>query len=120
MIPAAARARLRKNTLGLAAIKLLLLLAFLLLPIGMTHATLVVHHNDTSAAMTQHCPEQGSKGDARAEVVGCAMVCSAVLPAGDIRYEKQILLTHARMTPAIARILRGLHAETATPPPKHA
>jgi hypothetical protein len=47
------------------------------------------------------------------------MVCSAALPAADAPATEPHIIVCLPEQPARADALRGLHPETATPPPKH-
>jgi hypothetical protein len=46
------------------------------------------------------------------------MACSAALPAVDRPAERPLLLVCAPTEAAAVQILRGLHPDTVTPPPK--
>ena len=97
---------------------LLVLIAVLLMPMGMQPAAAapVVHH--ASAMPTQHCPDQPSKHDGKGTLAECTMVCSSALPAADLPRPQPLLLACSPEISGLTEILRGLHPETATPPPK--
>ena len=97
---------------------LLVLIAVLLMPLGMQPAPAapVVHH--ASAMPTQHCPDQPSKHDGKGTLAECTMVCSSALPAADLPRPQPLLLACSPEISGLTEILRGLHPETATPPPK--
>ena len=99
--------------------KLLLLLAILLMPLGMTTAaTAAVQHHSASMLM-QHCPDSGQQQqNDKAGFVDCTMACSAALPALALPAADPLRTICAPDVPTIERRLHGLHPETATPPPK--
>jgi hypothetical protein len=99
--------------------KLLVLLAVLLLPLGMTPAGASVSHASPAAGMPmQHCPEQGGKHETKGGFAECTMACSASLPAADLPQGERPLTAATHAEPADAHSLHGLHPDTATPPPK--
>lgn len=100
--------------------KFLLVVAVVLMPFGMASARASAdqHHSMSASMPVQHCPEQGSKHDMTGGFADCAMACSAALPAADSLQENQLLIARQDILPAAVRSLRGLHPETATPPPK--
>lgn len=97
--------------------KLLAFIAVLLMPLGMQPAAAapVRHH---AAMPMQHCPDQPSSHDFKGGMAECTMVCSAALPAVDRAQEGHFVIVCAPSETAVARILHGLHPDTATPPPK--
>ena len=97
--------------------KLLTLVAVLLMPFGMTASAAAAPHH--SAAMPiQHCPEQGSKQAGKAGFAQCTMACSAAFPALPAKQDRPLLILCEPVSEAAIHQLRGLHPETATPPPK--
>jgi hypothetical protein len=99
--------------------KLLVLIAVLLMPLGMSAAPAAAAHHSASASMAmQHCPEQAPSHHSKAGFVECTMACSAALPAVDLPQEQHLLIAYTPVTPAAAQVLDGLHPDTATPPPK--
>src|SRR4051812_36141205 len=98
--------------------KLLLLMTMLLVPLGMSPAAAMAHHSPAAAMPMRHCPEQGSKHQSKAGFAECTMACSAALPATDIDAERPSLNAPPSITPGAQHALRGLHPDTATPPPK--
>jgi hypothetical protein len=66
----------------------------------------------------QHCPEEGSKHHSKGAFAECTMACSSALPAVDCIQEQRMPYASLSVTAAPAHELRGLHPETATPPPK--
>ncbi len=98
--------------------KLLTLIAVLLMPFGMTAApAATAMHHSTSAPM-RHCPEQAPKPTGKAGFVECTMVCSAALPASDLKRDEPRLIVCTPVEAEAVRQLDGLHPDTATPPPR--
>ena len=100
--------------------KLLVLLAVVLMPLGMTAAPAAAaqHHLIAQAMPTEHCPDEGSTEDSKAGFAQCTMACSAALPAADPGADEHYLIVCAPAQSALTHNLHGLHPETATPPPK--
>lgn len=101
-----------------AVAKLMLLVAVLLMPFAMTAtpAAAVQHHN--ASMPMQHCPEQAPKSTGKAGFIECTMVCSAALPASELKRDAPRLIVCAPAEAAAVRQLHGVHPETATPPPR--
>lgn len=99
--------------------KLILLVAVLLMPVGMTAAPAAAHAMPSASMPMQHCPDRPASNDRNAGIPQCMMVCSAALPATDAPATEPHILVCLPEQPARADVLRGLHPETATPPPKH-
>jgi hypothetical protein len=98
-------------------LRLIALLAVLVMPFGMTSAVAASPQHTASMPM-QHCPEQGSKHESRTAFAECTMACSVALPVSDDAQEQLLAVDRAANHATVAQILRGLHPETATPPPK--
>jgi len=99
--------------------KMLVLIAVLLMPLGMTAAPAAAAHHSLSASMPmRHCPERSPKHDMKGGFAECTMACSAALPVLDRPRDRPLLITSGPSESAAARILHGLHPDTATPPPK--
>ena len=96
--------------------RLLLLVAVLLMPFGMTPA--VAQPTASPGASMPHCPDQPSRDHDKSGIAECTMVCSAALPAVDVAVEEPLAITPARPTIALAAILRGILPDISTPPPK--
>jgi hypothetical protein len=104
---------------GLIA-KLLALVAVVLMPLCMSAAPGATPHHGMSASMPSHCPEQPAGSHGKAGIAECTMICSATLPAADMCRDAP-MLTIAGLLPEqlLALSLRGIHPDTATPPPRH-
>jgi hypothetical protein len=99
--------------------RLLLLIAVLLMPLGMAPAPASAPDHSMIAGMPMgHCPDQGSRNDAKQGVHECTMACAAALPATEARDDAPLLIVCEPILPDAAERLHGLHPETATPPPK--
>ena len=100
--------------------KMLLLAAVLLTPLGMQAAPAApVMHQQMAAGMPMnHCPEQAPKRAGHVGFTECTMACSAALPAGDLRQHESPPIDCAPVQAEAVPQLRGLHPDTATPPPK--
>jgi hypothetical protein len=97
--------------------KLLILIAVLLMPFGMTAPA--APHRMTAATMPiGHCPDQDSNHGMKAGFHECTMACAAALPAADLVASEPLTIVCQRIAPPAAERLHGLHPETATPPPK--
>lgn len=102
------------------ASRLLLLLAVLLLPLGMAPATAAPAqhgHAMASSMPMQHCPDPQKE---KPGIAVCAMACAAALPAVGKPLADPTFNVCAPQQPLTAQLLRGLHPETATPPPRRA
>jgi hypothetical protein len=98
--------------------KLVVLIAVLMMPLGMSAAPAAAHHGASAAMPMKHCPEQAPSHHSKAGFVECTMACSAALPAVDFPQERHVLVASAPAEPTAAHMLHGLHPDTATPPPK--
>lgn len=101
-------------------VRLLALLAMVLMPFGMAAAPAapVESHHSSAASGIEHCPDESSKNDLAGGPGGCAMPCSAALPASDLPAPSLPYARYSGESP-IAVILAGIELEIATPPPKH-
>ena len=100
---------------------LLVLLAVLLMPLGMSSAASAAQtasHHDMAGIAVGHCPDEDSRPEPMPGIAACTMACSAALPA--IEPVQPQRSAQARAPQEIDRvpILSGLHPEAATPPPK--
>jgi hypothetical protein len=99
--------------------KLLLLVAVLLMPLGMNPAAAETGGREAMAAMPMgHCDRQAPRHERTHGFAECTMACSAALPAVDAAQDEPPPIVCLPAQPATAHVLDGLHAETATPPPK--
>lgn len=99
--------------------RLLLLVAVLVMPLGM--AAPAGAHPAMDMAMMSHCPDQApAHQQPKGALAACTMACSAALPAMDRVAGEPLLPVPMTIAEAPAHPLRGLHPETATPPPKPA
>jgi hypothetical protein len=97
----------------------MLLMALMLMPLGMVPAPASTPQQGAIAGMPMgHCPNPGPNHAAKGGLAECTMACAAALPAADGRDGGPLLIVCEPMMPGAAHQLRGLHPETATPPPK--
>jgi hypothetical protein len=97
--------------------KLLILVAVLLMPIGMAPAVASATHHAAGVAM-QHCPEPAPNHGMKGGLGECTAACAAALPAADLSPQAPPRFVCEPVLPAGAEPLRGVHPDTATPPPK--
>lgn len=98
-------------------IRLLLLLAVLLMPLGMAPGAASQASNHDVSMMMQHCPEPAGKHH-KGAFAECTMACSAALPAVEFARDEVAPNACELVAPTAQPVLHGLHPETATPPPK--
>jgi hypothetical protein len=99
--------------------RLVLLAAMLLMPFGMAVAPAGTPHHSMMAGMpTGHCSDQAPSHDRKGAIAECTMACAASLPAAATSARDPLLIVCEPAFPSESQILRGLHPETATPPPK--
>ena len=99
--------------------RLILLIAVLLMPFGMTPAAADSgDHHATMHMPAGHCPDQDSSGAGKAGIAACTMACSGALPASEAFGAEDISLRREIVVTALIAPLCGLHPDTATPPPK--
>jgi hypothetical protein len=101
--------------------RLILLVAVLIMPLGMSAAPAnAMHHAMGTSMPMQHCPdEQSPRHHSKMTFVECTMACSSALPAGEAAAHEPPILVCTPLLPTTAQRLIGLHPETATPPPRH-
>lgn len=99
--------------------RLLLLIAVLLMPVGMTPAAAgTMHHAAASEIPMGHCPDQGENHRTNSGIAECTMACTAALPAiASSGAELPVIDRAPAQSPAPER-LDGMDPETATPPPR--
>lgn len=103
------------------ACKLLVLVAVLLMPLGMSApAAAEVHHAASNARGMQHCPEQSPAEKGKLGATECLMACSAALPAFDLHLIASEAQPKMPAQPSAIRTLHGIELEIATPPPRFA
>lgn len=100
-----------------AIAKLLILLAVLVMPLGMTPAVAVPLGSHATMPVG-HCPEPMPGHEKKAGLAECTMACSVALPASEIGQSERPMVVCAPDLPDFVQELRGLHPDTATPPPK--
>ena len=99
--------------------RLVLLIAVLLMPLGMTPAAATAHEHVAMASMPMgHCDDKAPSRHMKGGIADCAMACSAALPAAEVARDELPLPACSPARPVAAHALHGLHPETATPPPK--
>ena len=98
--------------------KLLVLLAVLLMPLGMTSAAASASHHEMASMPMGHCPDQGARHDMKSGIAECTMVCAAALPAVEFTPDQPIMAIAQPLAAASAHRLHGLHPETDPPPPR--
>jgi hypothetical protein len=100
--------------------KLLLIVAMLSMPFGMTAAAGSAHHDAMAMGDTsmRHCPDQGSGHNMKGGIAECTMACAAALPAADATNGGPPLIICDPVLPGTAQRLHSLHPDIATPPPK--
>ena len=99
--------------------KLLLLIAVLVMPLGMTPAAGAGHQLHDMASMPMgHCDPKAPNHGADHGITQCTMACSAALPAADLADDAPLPIDCAPALSSAATTLDGLHPHPATPPPK--
>jgi hypothetical protein len=100
--------------------RLVLLVAVLLMPLGMTPAAANGGGDRMAAGMIMgHCDGQRTTHHPKAGFAECTMACAAALPAiGTRSVDDPPPIARTLIRPLAAAVLRGLHPDTATPPPK--
>ena len=99
--------------------RIVLLLAVLLMPLGMTpSAASAAHHTMAAGMPMEHCPDQTPRHDPKGALGQCTMACAAAVPASTASAEEPHLVTSEAAMPGLTQRLHGLHPDTATPPPK--
>ena len=98
--------------------KLLLLIAMLLMPLGMVPAAAAPAHHYMAGGAMGHCPDQAPSHGKKAGFAECTMACAAALPAMDTPDAQGPLIAADPPRLAGTDMLTGLHPETATPPPR--
>jgi hypothetical protein len=101
--------------------QMLLFVAVLVAPLGMTAAPAAAAHHDMGAGMAMsHCPDEGDGQKQSGGIVDCTMACAAALPVFDGDRGPQLRTAHGPDGVIVVRRLAGILHEIATPPPKAA
>ncbi|MGN6057296.1 MAG: hypothetical protein ACTHOI_01755 [Sphingomicrobium sp.] len=99
--------------------RIVLLVAVLLMPFGMTpSAASEPHHAMAAGVPMEHCPDRAPGRVTKGGVAQCTMACAAAVPASAASAEEPHLIAADIVVPSLTPDLHGLHPETATPPPK--
>lgn len=100
------------------AVRFMVLVAVLLMPLGMTPAAAGPHEPMAIDMTKGHCPGQSSHHEMKGGIAECTMACAGALPAADLANHEPLLMASEPIRPAAMHRLDGLHPDTATPPPK--
>jgi hypothetical protein len=101
-------------------LRFLAMIAMLLMPFGMAAAPAApdIGHHASASMAGEHCPEAPDEQDAGGSVSGCAMPCSAALPAGDETRVDSHPSIPAPLISWLSPAFSSVELEIATPPPK--
>src|SRR3954463_6301517 len=97
--------------------RLILLLAMLMMPLGMTGAVAAPNASAAVDMMAGHCPDQQREHD-KGGIADCTMACAAALPAANCMADAARIRPVTLIETVQPHRLHGLHPETATPPPR--
>jgi hypothetical protein len=99
--------------------RLIVLVAVLMMPFGMTAAPASTPNRAIEAEMPMgHCLDQGSGHGSKHGLAECTMACAAALPASDARVNHPLVMVSEHIRPKTSARLHGLHPKIATPPPR--
>ena len=98
--------------------RLILFVAVLLMPLGMTAAPAAAHQSMAVEMPMGHCPDQQRGDDHKAGIADCTMACAAALPAVEPVRDDPSIEPSPQIVAVQPHSLHGLHPETATPPPR--
>lgn len=113
-------ARWRPYCVGVRLIsQLLVLVAVLLMPFGMSASPAAEHHSAAAETPMGHCSGQAPSPAMKGGIADCTMACAAALPAVDLGPAMLPATVHVAIEPGGAERLEGIHPEIATPPPRH-
>ena len=98
--------------------RLILFVAVLLMPLGMTAAHAAAHQSMAAEMPMGHCPDQQRGDDHKAGIADCTMACAAALPAVEPVRDDPSIEPSPQIVAVQPHGLHGLHPETATPPPR--
>jgi len=100
-------------------VRLLVLVAVLLMPLGMGPVTAAFAHPAMPLDMAEsHCPDQSSHHGMKNGIAECTMACAGALPAAELENYEPLRIVFDAVRPPAANRLDGIHPDTATPPPK--
>ena len=99
--------------------KLLVLVAVVLMPFGMSAAMAASASHAPAAAAAQHCNDHGGQPTEKStkQSADCAIACSMLMVA-ETRLKDPLSAAHLPPAHPLAESGAGLHPDTATPPPK--
>ena len=100
--------------------KILLFLAVLLSPLGMTAAPAVAGHSSAAEMPKGHCGDGGDHQKQLPGIADCAMACAAALPAFEAVAPAVLPAARISHVPTAAKRLPSLPPQMTTPPPKFA
>ena len=99
--------------------KLVIMLAVMLMPFGMTPVSAATHDAMPAAMAMRHCPEPvPAHHQSKGAMGACTMACASALPAVDLARAEPLPIHDAPVAAIAVAGLDGLHPETLTPPPK--
>src|SRR3982750_3643122 len=98
--------------------RLLLALAVLWMPSGMTAAYSAPHESPATEMPMGHCPDEQRGHDRKVGIADCTMACAAALPAAERTGSTAVIRPVTLIVTAQPQRLHGLHPETPTPPPR--
>lgn len=98
--------------------KLLLLVAVLLMPFGMTPAAANASPHPMASMPMGHCADQDSSHSSKAGIADCTMACAGALPALAAARDEPLFIRPEPVIATASEPMNSLDPETATPPPK--
>jgi len=110
--------RVYSTPMRFAVLRLLALVTVLVMPLGMEPASAAGHQIMMAGTAMQHCPDRSSKHQHNDGLATCSMVCASALPAQEQVRDEPPIRRPQPVIPMTGRMLRGIHPEIATPPPK--
>jgi hypothetical protein len=106
---------------SMAVGRLILLIAVLLMPLGMSPAAASGGGREAARGMPAgHCDEQTPRHHSKAGFSECTMACSAALPAVGSAPQGPLPVARMVLRSSLVVALHGLEPDIATPPPKDA
>ena len=119
--PFIAHSKTRVYSAAMARItgKLLILLALLTMPAGMSWVGASASSGGHEAVMDMaHCPDSAPAADLEPGIAPCNMACAAALPAFGAPVEAEVAAPDCPLAVAEIGRLNGLEPDIATPPPR--